>query len=349
MSGYRLSVTVFIAILLLTACNNDPLKDLDVSGTNINYSSGRLDKEILHADFSNPGATSQTLYHKYGSFYCAYLEDILRIGPCRLDSSFMIMFDFVNNEFVSAEFKAIEAVHDQPENNNISKYDQELEEALKRWHHYFPDSLVPRVVYFNSAYNASIYSTDSIIGIALDFYLGKDHEIVQQLEPELFPNYVKENMQPDFLVPDAIKDWSFRKTNRYAPVAGEGTLLDQLIYIGKVMYLLDAMLPNTPEHLKMNWTEEELAWALANEGNTWKELARQEVFFNKSAPDNQKWIVNGPFTNAGAIPQESPPQLGVWMGLQFVRAYMKEHPDITLTQLLEEKNNNLILQPYQAP
>ena len=345
MRGYLLLIAIFISTLLLIACNNDPLQHVDVSGIHVPFSSGRLDLDMKNADFSNPAATSQTLYHKYGSFYCAYLEDILRVGPCSMDSGFIVMKEFVEDRYVSEEFKAIEAVHGQ----KIPGYDAALEDGLRHWNYYFPDSLVPRVVYFNSAFNASIYSTDTVIGIALDFYLGRKHEIVQSLDPELFPKYVQDNMDPEYLVSDAVKDWVYRKTNRYAPIAGEGTLLDMIIYTGKVMYVLDAMLPEVPDSIKINWSAGEMNWAQQSEGNIWKNLATQDNLFNRSSFDNQKWLINGPFTNVDGIPQDAPPQLGIWMGWQFVRAYMKEYPATTLIELLQEQNTNKILKSYSPP
>lgn len=341
--------SLFIVSALLIACHDDPLKDADVSNINISYRSDRLDKDILAANFADPVGTSQTLYHKYGSFYCDYFEVILQIGPCLLDSGFLMMQDFVNNEFVAQEFQAIQKVHDSAasDDHGIPHYDHELSEALKHWKYYFPDSLVPGVVYFNSAFNASIYSTDSVIGIALDFYLGRDHEIISLLEPELFPQYVKENMDPMYLPSDAVKDWLFRKTNVYAPLGGDANLLDQVVYTGKVMYLLDAVMPATPDSLKMNWTSSEYNWVKDNEANVWKEMARQEILFGKGAFENQKWLINGPFTNAGSIPQESPPQLGIYMGWQFVRSYMKEFPETSMMELLTEKNSQKILNSYR--
>ena len=41
--------------------------------------------------------------------------------------------------------------------------------------------------------------------------------------------------------------------------------------------------------------------------------------------------------------RDSAPKLGVWMGWQIVRKYMKEHPDVTLQQLMADNDAQKIL------
>jgi uncharacterized protein YjaZ len=85
----------------------------------------------------------------------------------------------------------------------------------------------------------------------------------------------------------------------------------------------------------------------AHQLNVWKEIARQEVLFSKNRTEVQKWFEYGPFTNAENVPQESAPQLGVFMGLQMVKSYMENHPEISVIQLLKEDNAQKILQAYK--
>jgi hypothetical protein len=59
-----------------------------------------------------------------------------------------------------------------------------------------------------------------------------------------------------------------------------------------------------------------------------------------------KWFADGPFTGSEGVPQESPPQLGVWLGWSMVRQYMEKNPAITMTQLLAEKDYQKILSAY---
>jgi uncharacterized protein YjaZ len=107
------------------------------------------------------------------------------------------------------------------------------------------------------------------------------------------------------------------------------------------------MLPEAADSTKMNWSTSQMEWAQANEVRVWKELANQQVLFGTEHNKNKKWIDFAPFTRVEAIPQDSPPQLGIWMGWNMVRAYMKANPDVTLHQLLAEKDAKKFLNVYK--
>ena len=199
-------------------------------------------------------------------------------------------------------------------------------------------------MYFHSGLNFGIYPTDSVLAIGLDFYLGPQSEVVRSLPPDVFPEYAKNNMDPAFIPCDAMKGWLL--------VDNEATfsmknLQHTLLSYGRCMYLLDAMMPGVPDERKMSWSAEQLAWAKANEGNTWKELATQEVLYETRLFEIKKWIDDGPFTNAGAIPQDSPPQLGIWIGWQIIRSYMKAHPEITIHQLMQTDDFTMLMREYK--
>jgi hypothetical protein len=112
------------------------------------------------------------------------------------------------------------------------------------------------------------------------------------------------------------------------------------------MFLLDVLLPEVADSIKMNWSSEQMLWAESNEGQVWEELARQEVLFETKPLDINKWTDPAPFTNFGKIPTESPGQLGIWMGWNVVRDYMMQNKELTLQQLLNEKNYQKMLKAY---
>jgi len=69
--------------------------------------------------------------------------------------------------------------------------------------------------------------------------------------------------------------------------------------------------------------------------------------FGTSVPKNKKWFEFAPFTNAENIPQDSPPQLGIYMGWQIVKAYMEDHPELSPADLLKEADAQKILKAYK--
>lgn len=333
-----------IAGLFLSSCEDNPVKKVDLSQTSITYSSSRFDRELFASDFSQPEAARQQLYQKYGSFLCDYMEVILQVAPCFPDSNFRALEGFVRYPDMVVLQNEIERKFPDA---SIAAIDGELEEALRYWHFHFPDSVVPRVAYMNSGFNFSAFSTDSILSIGLDFFLGKDDSITHLLATELFPNYFKEDMEPRYLVANAVKDFSWHQLNKREKNPAKAQLIEILVHQGKVMYLCDAMLPEVEDSIKMNWSSAQMDWAEQHTFDVWKILATDDVLFNRTPSENRKWIDFGPFTNVKSIPAISPPQLGIWMGWQMVRAYMKAHPETTMQQLLAISDPTTILKAYK--
>ncbi len=335
---------LIFTVLVFTSCEDDPLKKVDVSESKLEVRFDRFDHDIFNADFTDPARTGQQLYQKYRGFYCDYMEEILAVGGCMPDSNFALLQGFATDRDMRALQREIDKIYNS---DKIQEVNEQLTEAIRRWHHFFPDSIAPNVTYMNSGVVYSVYSRDSIIAVGLDFFLGPQDSIVKLYPNDIFPQYFKDDMRPDYLVVNAMKDFSWWQCAKSDINTQSSTLLDLILQQGKVMYMVDALMPMTEDSTKLNWSKEEMEWAIANEWNVWKELAKQEVLFSTQFNKNKKWIDFGPFTNIGAIPQDSPSQLGIWLGWKMVRAYMKENPSITIQQLLAEKDSQKILKAFK--
>lgn len=331
-------------LLVFTSCEDNPLKKVDVSNSPVKVQFDRLDRDIFTADFEQPVRTSQTLYQKYGSFYCDYMEVILQAAPCFPDSNILVLQDFVaHRDMAGLEGQINKKFSDE----NMKSYESEFEDAVKRWHHFFPDSIVPRVVFMNSGLNFSAYSTDSVIGVGLEFFLCPEDSIVKLFPNDYFPQYFKDDMRPDYMVANAMKDFAWAQCNKVDRTNQKSELLNLIVHQGKVMYLLDALRPFEADSTKMNWSAMQQEWAEENETNIWKSLAQQDVLFRSNYNENKKWIDFAPFTNVDGVPQDAPPQLGIWMGWNMVRAYMKANPDVSLHEMLAESDVQKFLKAYK--
>jgi len=328
-----------LLVLGLSACTTNPL-DIDVSQSEIALNSHRFDIDLNELDFSEIEKSNSQIKNKYQEFYPIYFEEILRIGTSEDLQTIQSFQGFVDDEYMSKAYDLIQISFDE---DKITVYDSQLEEAFKHYNYYFPNLTIPEIVYFHSGFNSGIVPLDSTLGIGLDFYIGTDNEIVKSLPHEIFPQYKKEKMQEYYLVPDAIRGWT--TINFWNKKTGDN-LLAEIVFFGKIMYCLDAFLPNVHDSLKMNYTSQELLWAESNEENIWKEMAKQEIMYDTKVFNIKKWTEDGPFTNTGAIPEESPARLGIWMGWQIVRDYMAENKELTISELLDETNHQKVLKYY---
>jgi hypothetical protein len=325
-------------------CHEDkPLQNIELSPETVSLEIKfhRFDIDLFAADFSNPAAACQQLYHKYGSFFCRFIEQDLLLAACNSDSVGPLLKPFVYNPDIVETHREIQRVFTD---EKISKLNEVLSASLQRWHHFFPDSIVPEVIYYQSAWNSNIASTDSVLAISLDSYLGAQNKITKQLSPDAFPAYKKQNMEEKYILADAMKGMVSQEFQKYY---SKKDLLNELIFYGKLVYIAEALAPEIPDSVMMSWSTDQLLWAEKHEWKTWQAIANEKVMFQSKSFDINKWFADGPFTGANGIPQDSPPQLGVWLGWKIVRHYMLAHPELTLQDLLNETDNSKILGAFK--
>jgi hypothetical protein len=300
-----------------------------------------LERELFAVDFKNSNRVSQDLYQKYGAFWCRYVEQDLRLAACQSDSVQQLLYPFVVNTAIMEAHQAIQSTFTTAD---FELYDDQLTGAFQKWKSIYPDKKVPRVVYYQSAWNNNISPMEDYLGIGLDCYLGNAHPVIQKLSTEIIPTYQKNDMRKDYLVADAVKGWvAYQHRELYQAK----DLLNEFIFYGKLMHFSRSLVPEIPDSIMLNWTAQEIQWAKDNEWNTWKEVAREDRLFDKKMQEINKWFAQGPFTGARGIPQESSPQLGIWIGWQMVSQYMQAHPEVTLLQLMAEGDNTKILSAYK--
>ncbi|HET8735605.1 MAG TPA: gliding motility lipoprotein GldB [Pricia sp.] len=210
---------------------------------------------------------------------------------------------------------------------DFSEEEQDLELLFKHIKYYFPDYRVPDVVTLTSDvdYHNRIVMTDSLLLIALDNYLGPDHRFYQG-----FSDYIAEELNKKYLVSDVAS--AFAK--QVVPAPKRRTFLAQMVYYGKELYLKDKLLPFISDAQKIKYSEEELAWAQANEEQIWRNFIEQEHLYSTDNKLGPRFLDPAPFSKFGlALDNESPGRIGRYVGWQIVRAFMEKN-EVSLQQML---------------
>jgi uncharacterized protein YjaZ len=73
----------------------------------------------------------------------------------------------------------------------------------------------------------------------------------------------------------------------------------------------------------------------------WGYFAEKNRLYENNLKTVQELTTEGPFT--AAISKDCPPRIAMWVGWQIVKSYMKENKNITLKDLLKEKDAQKIL------
>lgn len=310
---------------MLSSCNGEKVRKLDFDVSNIkldNFNITRYERDLFNLQPDQIKEGLQNIQKKYWIFLAADLEDTTNLNQIK---------DFITDPELINAFK--ETGKKFP---NLNSLTSELENAFKYYKYYFPEKFIPHVFTYVSGYQYEypVQMSDSAIIIGLDNYLGDDFKTYRQIG---IPQYKVERMQPDYISIDCLKELAFQ----LLPAAPKtSTFLDEIISLGKVMYFMDATLPNKADYFKIAYTPEQLKWCFENERNLWAFIIDNQVLFSSDSQIIRKFTNDGPFT--AAFSKEAPSRIGVWFGWQIVRSYMNHHPEITLAELFRNKDSNII-------
>ena len=210
--------------------------------------------------------------------------------------------------------------------SDFEPYKQQLEGLFKRVKYYFPKTKTPKVytVIAEMDYNNKVIYADSLLIVSLEMYLGKEHKFYQ------FPNYLKQNFEPRQLLPDVVESFA----QGQIPPSVDRNFLSAMIYAGKKMYLKDVLLPDYSDADKIAYKPEQLKWCEENESYMWRYFVEDQLLYNDDPKLIPRFVSPAPFSKFYLeIDNESPGRVGVWIGWQIVRSYMKNN-EVSLPQLM---------------
>lgn len=318
--------------LLLTSCHRNPL-DIDVSGVSVTpVKIDRLERDMFTMPKDSVSQYTPRMMAKYGRFYSNLVISFINDGGIQDSTYAQSLRRFISDRDMRHAYDSCEKYYP-----DIGFLETGLTDAFKHFKYYFPDSSLPRVVTVMTGFNYSMIYYDKTLAISLERYLGPNNPFYGMLQ---YPKYKTSKMSKDYLLKDAVYGWleSIFKRNE-----DKNDLLSAIVHEGKVMYLLDALLPKTNDTIKIGYTKKQLDWCKENEFNMWAYIIQQKFLYSTDESLTNRFINDGPFTQ-GFNEQFCPARTGNWLGWQIVRSYMKNNSSVTLKQLMAEKNADLILQ-----
>ena len=223
----------------------------------------------------------------------------------------------------------------------LQQQEAAITEVLKHYRYYFPEGKDHRIYFRYSGVDPLFLETPVLINdtlsiINLDLFFGSDFPPYKLVG---FPEYKVKWMHPEMMSVEYARQLALLHLG--GDEEGED-LLGQMVFFGKMLYFMDAMMPNTPDSLKIRFTESQLDWCKKHQKHVWAYIVSNRMLYASDQNHSKLLIKDAPFTPAFA--EESPGRLGWWFGWQIVRKYMRKHPDKSLKDLMEEGNARKILQ-----
>lgn len=204
----------------------------------------------------------------------------------------------------------------------------ELEQAFRMVKYYYPDFKPPIVYTIVTGYGNDLTLTDSTVFIGLDYFMGP---YSRYHSPD--PNYIFRHYRKELVAPAVI----LMLSARYNQInEGNHTILNQMIAYGKAYEFTSQMLPHVPDSLIIRYSAQELADCHANRDVIWAHFVKNNLFFETSQITSKRYIEQRPHTFE--IGDQCPGRVGTWLGWEIVRSYLKNHPEVSLPELMADRD-----------
>jgi len=299
---------LLLFVVLLNSCNNKSKIESAVEEIPVQMKVVRFEQAFFDAkpqDLDN-------LKAEYPEFFPSGVPD-------------QVWLDKMNHPQWRELYKEVENKY-----KNFSSKQTEIEELFKHIKYYFPTIKEPKIytVIGEMDYNNKvIYANDKLL-ISLELYLGGKHKFYSD-----FPDYIAQNFEEKQMLPDAVTSFA----SGILPTPTDKTLLAQMIYYGKELYLKDILLSDVyTDAEKIGYTPEHITWSKENEYFIWMNFIENQYLFSTNSKLPSQFITLAPFSKFYLeIDNQSPGRIGQWIGWQIVRSFMEHNPKTSVQQLLK--------------
>lgn len=324
----KLITLLFFVTIALTSCQND---DKPENLPKIQLRTFSFYKDLFHLPVDSIPNKIPFLIKKHSPFFELFGSNVIHIGFPEEKRFGLLLQQFVSDYHMQTVYKDIEKTF-----ADTKTMDDELENAFSYFAYYLPNMPIPKIYYFHGGFNQSIITTDSLIGIGLDKYLGANYNYYQRLG---LPEYQRIKMRKEYIPVDAMRYYLY---GIFPFNADKDDVLSHLIYEGKIQFLLDKCFPNVNDTIKFGFSQKQLTWCEKSERSMWQYLIEKKMLFSSDLMDIKRYTNDGPFTTT--FPRESPARAAIWLGYNIVSLYMKKNPTLTLEQLMDETDAQKITQ-----
>lgn len=330
------SLSLFVILLMFYSCQ--PSKDIPViKDIDIAINIVRFEDIIMHIDTNNIEGSISQLYNKYPSFSKLYFSNILPYYKNKSNINENIK-NYITDSTTIALYKVVKKKY-----SDINRLEEEFRLAFKYYKYYFPNFVVPDIYTYISSYGYQrfLFSIDDHkdgIGIGLDMFLKSEipYKSYFPKEPQ-FSDYHTRTFDYNHIVQKSIQ---LLIEDNYG-VFRKKTMLDEMIYQGKVTYIMDKILPFHNDSIIINYTINQLNWCENNEFELWSFFKSNDLLYETNPKKIAQYLNPAPYSPG--IDAAAPGRTGVYTGWKIVSSYMAQFPDTELSDLLKNKTSLEIL------
>lgn len=337
-------------VVAAIACNNQP-KAPDVSDITVDLKVERFEQDFFAIDSNQTKAGIAQLSQKYPIFLPLFVNHVLGLGP--LSDTNLLAYEgskrFLHlNQSIFQETQRLY--------KNFSGTTDELTNGFRYVKYYFPSYQIPTILTTIGPMDALApmsnhepspnYMGENFLAIGLQFYLGSDFAIYNDAGyiSSIAPQYRSRRFSKEYIPADVftlvIDDMYPDSSNRFP-------LIERFIEKGKRLYLLHQFLPSSSDTLLIGYTGKQMKWCKENERTVYNFFIQQNLLYEIDPSRIQHFMTDGPTTQG--MPEQSPGNIGAFIGWEIVKAYMEKHPEVSLPQLMKTSNKMIYSESAYKP
>ncbi len=338
----------FLLIIFSAACGGK--SGPDVSDINISLETSRFEQDFFSLDTNSFDQSLAALSKKYPVFFPDFVEKVLGLPPLEAG---MPETQEMLKQFLS-DYRPVKDSADKVF-KNIDKYHRETLEGLKHVKHYFPQYNTPEKLitfigpmdaYFEAStggYGDALTTNALIVGLQL--HLGSKFSMyTSEMGQALYPAYISRKFAPEYIPVNCIKNVI---DDMYPENTTGKTLVEKMVEKGKRLYLLDKLMPNTADTLKIGYTDKQLKGCYENEGLIWNFILTNSLAFNTDPSVIKGYIGEAP--NTPELGEGSPGYIGLFIGKRIVEKFMEKNDDMQPDSLMRMNSKTIFEQSKYRP
>lgn len=344
----RLLSFVFM-MLLLASCNNDSNKP-DVSNIRVDINIERFEKDFFNIDTNDVIAGLDMLNKKYPRFYPVFANDILLLNQDHMiDQNGNIGIRPAAADIIRTFIRWYRPVYDslQPKYRNMDWLKDDLEEGFQHVKYYYPNYSVPGIITFIGTFDApGVVLSPKYLGIGLQQFAGRNFSAYRDGQiSQMYPEYISRRFDKEYIAANCMKAVV---DDIYPDTTESGKLIELMIEKGKQWFLLDRFLPDAHDSLKTGFTRRQTEWVEENEGNIWGSIIQNTPdLYTMELERVQNYLGESPRTMD--MPEQSPGNIGQWVGWRIVRKFAEKNPELTVQQVLATPANKIFQEAKYKP
>ncbi|MEO6169212.1 MAG: hypothetical protein ABIO46_11195, partial [Chitinophagales bacterium] len=233
------NVLFFALVVFIVSCHSSSAPD--ISNIRVELKVNRFEKDLFSLTKTDYKAQVDSLQKKYPVLFPFYFQEIggWNIAADKDSAWKDSVLQYVQSAYSKALYDSTMLRFD-----DVSAFKKSMELSLRYYRYYFPEAAIPAVTTLINGPPA-FTAGNELLCISLDKYLGP-FSAFYKYEAEPIPYYLLRRFKPEYMVSNCIQvfctgNFEFNPTGK--------KLLDAMIYNGKILYLKQQVLPDTPDSI----------------------------------------------------------------------------------------------------